>query len=272
LSTALSAAYTSQPDFNRVNAGADASVTGRSSIASSKTDLTYRWNRRLNTVTSLSADIRLQEEKGVGAGSFNSYGIGQEFRYLWSPKFTMVGDVRYSKTAYLDSENGNATVSVLGGVDWDLSRRLRATVRLGQSLRSFDTASEQSSSPHGELSIAYQPSRRNSFTFSSRYGFEEASIPGAEQLVFRNSLSYQRLFSPKLFGSASINLPSYTTSSPGSDVSSSQEVLDASLNLRYIFSRKFNMGMSYSYTQSKTDAGISDYYKNRLFFTGTYDF
>lgn len=271
-STALSAAYTSQPDFNRVNAGADASVTGRSSIASSKTDFTYRWNRRFNTVSSITADIRLQEEKGFGAGSFSSYGLGQEFRYLWSPKFTLVGDVRYSKVAYLDSDNGNSTVSVLGGVDWDLSRKLRATARVGQSLRSFDTVSDQSSSPHGELTVSWQPSRRNSFSFSSRYGFEEASVPGAEQLVFRNSISYQRSFSPKLFGSATFNLPSYTTKSPGTDASSTQKVLDGSLSLRYIFSRKFNVGMSYSYTQSTTDSGLSDYYKNRLFFTGTYDF
>ena len=30
--------------------------------------------------------------------------------------------------------------------------------------------------------------------------------------------------------------------------------------------------LNYSYTDSKTDAGLSDYYRNRIFFTGEYEF
>ncbi len=275
VSTAVTASYQTQPDFSRLNAAADAQVSGASTLASSKTDLTYRWNRHLSTVTSLSADLR-QQENGAsngtgGAGSsYTSYGLGQEFRYLWSPKLTYVAELRYSLVDYLDSDSGSKTVSLLAGADWDVTRRLRATTRLGESIRSFDPVGTKSASPYGEFTLSYQPSRKDTYTASSRYGFEESSIPGAEQLVFRTSLSYQRLFNPKFVGSASLNRISYENKSPLG--TSSQAVLDASLGLKYIFSRKFNMGASYNYTDSKTDSGFTDYYKSRLFLTGAYEF
>jgi hypothetical protein len=171
---------------------------------------------------------------------------------------------------YLDGDLSNDTVSLLAGFDWDVTRHVRATTRLGESIRTFQPSGLSSSSPYGELSLSYQPTRKDTFTGSSRYGFEESSTPGAEQLVFRTSLSYQRLFNPKFVGSASVNKVSYTTKS--GTTSNGQDVLDGSLSLRYFFTRKFKMGASYSYTNSKTDAGVSDYYRNRFFVTGEYEF
>jgi hypothetical protein len=269
LSTGLSASYQTQPDFTRLNAIADADVSGSYTLASSKTDLSYRWNRRLSTVTSFNADIRLQEATS-GSGSFTSFGLGQEIRYLWSPRLTFVADTRYTLVDYIDAESSNKTLSLLIGADWDISRRFRATTRVGESVRTFQPSGVTSSAPFGELALNYQPSRRNTFTLSSRYGFEESSIPGSEQLVFRSSLSYQRLFNPRLVGSLALNKISYETKNAAQ--SSNQDVLDASLNLRYVISRKFKMGTSFSYTNSKTDSGFSDYYRNRFMVTGEYEF
>jgi hypothetical protein len=269
VSTSLSASHQSQPDFTRLNAVNTGGGGGAYTIAGSKTDLSYRWNRRFSTVTSLSADIRLQGGSGVG-GDYTSFGVGQEFRYKASPKLTYSGEVRYSKVLYLEGDNSNDTVTLLVGADWDVTRHTRATVRVGESIRSFQPSGEQSASPFGEFSLSYQPSRKDTFAGSSRYGFEESSQPGAEQLVFRTSLSYQRLFSPKIIGTASINRVSYTTKSAGAEVG--QEVLDGSIGLRYIYTRKMKFGANYSYTNSKTDAGLSDYYRNRIFFTGEYEF
>ena len=274
VSTALSAGHQTQPDFSRLNAGADtAGIGGATTNATSKTDLSYRWSRNFSTVTSLTADLRLQEAGSGGTGSYTSYGLGQEFRYRWSPRLTYVGEVRHAQVSYLDADNGSTTLSILGGADWDLTRRLRTTIRAGQSIRTFDQASEESSSPFGEFSLVYQPSRRDTVTISSRYGFEESSIPGSQQLVFRTSLSGQHLFSPKFVASASINQISYETQAAGSTAASSnQEVFDASLNLRYFYSRKLKFGSSYSYTNSKTDLGRTDYDRSRIFFTGEYEF
>lgn len=277
LSTALSGSHSTQPDYNRINAAADSSGSVASSLASSKTDISYRWSRHFSTVTSLTADVRFQEQaQGSGAsglGSFMSYGIGNEFRYLWSPRLTYVTELRHSTTKYLDSDNGNATISLLAGADWDLTRRLRVTTRLGEAIRTFQPSGTESSSPYGELSLAYQPTRRDSYTFSSRYGFEESSLPGAQQLVFRNSLNFQHLFSPKLTAGAAITRVTYETKAVGSSgAGSSQEVVDGSLNLRYFYSRKVKLGASYSYSNSSTSLGLTDYYKNRVFFTGEYEF
>jgi hypothetical protein len=270
ISTALSASHQTQPDFSRLNSLNAADVNGAYTIGTSKTDLSYRWNRRVSTVTSLTADIREQSGQTTGTGSFMSFGLGQEVRYIWSPRLTLSGEARYAKVDYLEGENSNSTITLLTGVDWDITRHLRATVRLGESIRSFEPQGDDSTSPFGELSLNYQPSRKDTFTLSSRYGFEESSTPGAEQLVFRTSLSYQRLFTPKLVGSASINSVSYETISEGG--SSTQKVLDGSLGLRYFYTRKLKFGANYSYTNSKTDLGISDYYRNRIFFTGEYEF
>ncbi len=75
VSTALSAGHQTQPDFSRLNAGADtAGIGGATTNATSKTDLSYRWSRNFSTVTSLTADLRLQEAGSGGTGSYTSYG------------------------------------------------------------------------------------------------------------------------------------------------------------------------------------------------------
>ena len=274
VSTALSTAYQTQPDFSRLNAGADtAGIGGATTSASSKTDLSYRWSGHFSTVTSLTAELRLQEAGAGGTGSFLSYGLGQELRYRWSPRLTYVGEVRHLQVDYLDADNASTTLSILGGADWDLTRRLRTTIRVGQSIRTFSQTSEGSSSPFGEFSLVYQPSRRDTISVSSRYGFEESAIPGSQQLVFRTSLSAQHLFSPKFVASASLNQISYETKAAGAaGAGSNQEVFDASLNLRYFYSRKLKFGTSYGYTKSKTDLGRSDYDRSRIFITGEYEF
>ena len=277
VSTALSIAHQTQPDFQRVNALANSGAAVAYTIGTSKTDFNYRWSRNFSTVTSFSAESRIQgdTEPGTtsGQGSFTSFGLGQELRYRWSPKLTYVGEVRYAIVDYSDIESKNTTISLLAGADWDLTRRLRATTRVGESIRSFEPAGSNSSSPYGELALIYQPSRKDNVSFSTRYGFEESSIPGAQQLVFRNTASWQHLFSPRLSATGSINSVSYETKAAGTTgAGSGQDVLDGSLNLRYVYSRKLKFGASYNYTSSKTDLGFSDYYKSRIFFTGEYEF
>lgn len=278
VSTALSVSHQTQPDYQRINAQANAANAAVAyTIASSKTDINYRWSRNISTITSLTAESRTQgdTEPGVssGQGSFNSLGLGQELRYRWSPKLTYVGEVRYAMVDYSDVDSSNSTLSLLAGADWDLTRRLRLTTRVGEAIRTFEPSGTDSASPYGELALSYQPSRKNSVSLSTRYGFEESSIPGAQQLVFRNTATWQHLFSPKLSGTASINSISYETKAAGAaGAGSGQDILDGSLGLRYVYSRKIKFGASYNYTSSKTDSGFSDYYKNRIFFTGEYEF
>ena len=282
LSTALSISHQTQPDYQRINAQANASNAAVAyTIASSKTDFNYRWDRNFSTVTSLTAETRIQGDTATtagagtssGQGSFTSYGLGQELRYRWSPKLTYVGEVRYGLVDYSDVDSSNSTISILAGADWDLTRRIRATTRVGEAIRTFEPTGVSSASPYGEFALTYQPSRKNSVSLSTRYGFEESSVPNAQQLVFRNTATWQHLFSPKFSGTASVNSVSYETKAAGaSGAGSGQDVLDGSLGLRYVYSRKLKFGASYNYTSSKTDLGSSDYYKNRIFFTGEYEF
>jgi hypothetical protein len=57
-----------------------------------------------------------------------------------------------------------------------------------------------------------------------------------------------------------------------SDFESSSKVIDGSVSLNYFFSRRFSVNMRYNFTDSSDSLGLRDYTRNRIFFTGRYDF
>jgi hypothetical protein len=166
-------------------------------------------------------------------------------------------------------------VFLLLGADWALSRRLRGTVRVGESIRTFDFTGDAVSTPYVEASASYQPSRRSQFSGSIRYGFESTSIPTQESIVFRTSLGYSYAFSPRLSTQASLNyIKNNVTSGSGTDLetTTASTVLDGSLSLNYLFTRRFSMSAQYSYTFSDGDFITQQYDRSRFFLTSEYNF
>ncbi len=271
-----SISHQTQPDNSLINVN-NTSNGGRAyTNGFLKFDLSYRWGPRFSTDTSFSSQSVFYDKATTGAAdnSFYDLTVGNEFRYIQSRKTTYVFELRYGVTRYLETEVLNsASTFVLVGLDQRWSSHLSSTVRIGESLRSFDTGTGGlQSSPYGELSVSYQPSARSQFGFNSRYGFEQTQTAGQTNITFRNSLSYNRVLSPRLTGTFSMNYVNSVVTTDGTNTSTTQNNADASLSFAYRFSRRFSLSSQLSYTMLTTNLGLQDYDRSRIFFTGTYDF
>lgn len=265
----LSLSYQSQPDYSQVNLVDTPGSSGSYFAGNMKFDLSYRWAPRFSTVTSLTGNSILYEGTRT-ASNYYELGLGNEFRWMQSAKTTWVGELRYSELQYLEGTLGATdTAFLLLGADLSLTRRIRATIRLGESIRSYETGGS-ASTPYGEVSLVYQPTRRDQIVASFRYGFEQTASPTDESVVGRVSAGYTRTFSPRMVGSMNVNYVSTSTTSVGSDVTN--DVFDGSLVLNYMFTRRFSANARYSYTLSTTSTGTNDYDRSRFFLTGEYEF
>lgn len=262
-------AYLSQPDYSQVNVVATPGSSGNYFTGNLKLDLSYRWKPRFSTVTSITGNSILYEERTTS--NYWQAGVGNEFRWLQSPRITWVAETRYTVDQYLEgAQQAFSTAFLLLGADWTLSRRIRSTIRLGETVRTFDSGSSRSS-PYGELGLAYQPTRRDQVSLTARYGFEQTSSANEENVVTRCSASYTRTFSPRLLGSLAGNyVHNQTTSVGGTEATG--DVIDGSLLFQYTFTRRFSINARYSYTLSTSSSGFNDFDRSRIFLTGEYEF
>lgn len=275
--TSASLAYQSQPDYTQANLDTSLGSTGGSYFnGTAKMDLSYRWGPRFSTVSSISANGTSYELEASKTNDVLGATLGQEFRYIWSPHYTWVGEMRYGINSYTNAQERNySDVFLLLGTDWTWSRRLRGTLRLGEQLRKFDSG-DSAISPYAEISTIYQAGARSQFVATTRYGFEPTQRSGEENIGFRTSLAYSRAFSPRLSGNAGINYVHNTITREEGAVAGGAEdatsIYDSSLSLNYMFSRRLSVNARYSYTLRSSSTGTSDYDRSRLTFTGQYEF
>jgi opacity protein-like surface antigen len=269
----VSAAYLSQPDV-RVISGPTRQV-GDYLTYNSKFDLSYQFNKRVSTVTSVTLGLLNYMNAIQQLNNTYSVGIGEELRYTKSAKLTWVGEVRAATTTY---PNGPArdskTYFLLVGADYAYSRRLSGIIRVGESVRSFDAGGGAASAPYLETTAAYRFSNRGSLSWNSRFGFEEPQDANSEVLVFRTTLSAVQAFTARLRGSASIGYINRVTSSTQSlnntDITGSTYTFD--LGLDYALTKKFSVNASYSFIDDVSSLEGSDYYRNQFFLGAQYTF
>ena len=270
--TSVSLAYQSQPDYSQANLDPTLGSSGGSYFnGTAKMDLSYRWGPRFSTVSSITANGTSYELESSKLNDVYGATLGQEFRYIWSPHYTWVGELRYGFNTYVNAlDRDYNDVFLLLGTDWTWSRRLRGTIRLGEQLRKFEVGGN-STAPYAEVSAIYQTGSRSQLIATSRYGFEPTQRVGEENIAFRANLAYSRAFSPRLSGNVGINyVTNAITSELGSD--DTTNIYDTNLSLNYTFSRRFSLSGRYSYTLRSSTTGTSDYDRSRLFFTGQYEF
>jgi hypothetical protein len=264
-----SMSYQSEPDYSQINVSDTAGGGGGFFVGNVKLDLSYRWAARFSTVTSVTgSSILYSGDRSVG--SFYDVGLGNEFRYTQSRRTTWVLEGRYSHLQYLEALDGAiSTFFFLLGSDWTVSRRLRTTLRIGQTVRKFPTGGN-ASSPYGEVGVFYQPTRRDQLSLTGRYGFEQTASADEQSVVGRVSVGYTRTFSPRFQGSLTANYVRSAVTNRGFE--NTTTLYDAALVLQYMFTRRFSMNARYSYTLSKTEIGQSDFDRTRFFLTGEYEF
>ena len=282
-------AYIAQPDVSRINtpdrlgAGDIVNAQGRLSLA-------YRLTPRLSTTLSVGQNAIFYLKKngatqattgttastlGVNPQNGNNYETtySAEIRYLWKPRYTLLGEFRHVLISYPDTPTLDSSSNLLLiGADMKLSSRISATIRLGESIRTYDQSGKSNSSPYGEASLDYRLSPTSAVQWNSRYGYEESSSADIQTLSYRTSLSYLKNFTPRFHvaGTASAYHRTGSASSGGNNMT--EDTFDISVSLQYHVTQQFNLSASFSFTTLLSSTREQDYDRSRVFFGGEYTF
>ncbi len=202
----LGANYQTEPDFSQPNQ--PTSNQGGSHLSvNAKADLSYRLTPRFSSVTSVSYTSLHAAEKTQRSGDYGETTFGTELRYLFSPRLTLLGELRYSSSMHQDDIAQDTTsYFLLVGGELTLTRRFSASVRLGETMQTYTEGGSKSSSPYLEATLDYRLARATTVQWNARYGFENSGNSHSQSTVARSGLVLTQIFSPRLQGSLSLNL------------------------------------------------------------------
>ncbi|MCE9611059.1 MAG: outer membrane beta-barrel protein [Chthoniobacter sp.] len=265
------ASYQTQPDLTQVNTSTR--QTGPLLNLSSKLDLSYRITPRLSTVGSINYGGLRYQEATEQLGDYDTFTFGEEVRYLFSPRFTFLGEVRYSTTSYTGARDRDShTLFGLLGTELALSRLFTATVRIGVAQRTFDESGISATSPYGEATLAYRLAKATVIQFNGRFGFEEPPDAQSKLVSLRVGLSLSQSFSPRLRGTLGSNVVRQTTTSDVTDIETVTNTVDSTIGFEYTLDRRWTLNANYSYVREFGSNSARDYYRNRIFVGAEYDF
>ena len=200
----VDSSYQSQPDFSQPNLPTSNNV-GPYLNTNVKADLSYRLTPRFSTVTSVSYSALTYEEQTQSNANYASTTFGTELRYLFSPRLTLLGELRYSSDMHANDARLNTTsyFLILGG-ELTLSKRFNTSLRLGEVVQSFSESQTKASSPYAEATLNYRLGQGTTIQFNARYGYEESGSGEYPNLVARSGLQMTQIFSPRLQGTAGL--------------------------------------------------------------------
>jgi len=205
------------------------------------------------------------------ANSFSQITYGVQLRYLFSPLLTFVGEGRYSPISYPSNPTLDGdSYFLLVGTDLTLSRRLSATIRMGEQIRSFEEAGVSKSSPFLEFSSTYALSRATSLQWNAHYGLEEPPDEITTVEVLRTGLTLSEALTPRLIANLTSNLVREVYTNDVSSVQTVQNTFEANIGLTYTLSRRWTFSLNYTYDVLFSAGVAEDYYRNRIFLTGNY--
>jgi len=273
----VNSSYQDQPNLSQVNTST--LQAGSFLTTNAKVDMTYRFSPRISTVGSLSYNALKYEQTTQQFSDNREFILGAEVRYLFSPHLTLLTEVRYSTIAYPTTSNRDAhSVFGLVGGEWAMSRRFSGTLRLGVEQRTFVNSNTDATSPYGEATMTYQLAKATVLRLNGRYGQEAPQDAESNLVSLRAGLSLVQSFSPRLRGTIGTNVVRQNTTTIVNDATSAanpaniQNTVDAAFGFEYTLSRHWTLNANYSYVTGFGTLEANDYYRNRIFFGGEYDF
>lgn len=272
LTAQVNIAYLSQPDLSRANTP-ERQIRGDIINSLGRFDLTYRLTPRTSTTTSVSYFGNRYTEKVEQISNYDQWTLGLQANYLWKPRLTLIVEARHATTAYPNNKNLDSDTNfLLVGGEFVLNQRISGSLRFGGTLKTFKTSGDSQVAPYLESSLVYRSTARSSVTWTNRFGFEESNSPDEERLVYRSTINYAYAFTPRLSGSASINLLHEISTNKVADSEFTQDTFDAALGLGYQWTKDFNVYGNYTFTIVNSNTGTQDYIRNRISFGGQITF
>jgi opacity protein-like surface antigen len=283
-----SLSYQAQPNFSALNA--PTRVGGGSYIqGASRLNLSYLWSARLQTNTSYSYNTTLHEKSEAKTGDSYQNTLGNEWRYLYSPRTSLVAEARVMETTNPKNQTADSrSYFLLLGYDYAFTQRLRTTLRAGNQMVSFQSGGASQSSPYVEATLTYIYGHQSTLTWTNRYGLEQTSSVTQKTSSIRSGLNINHVVTARITAVAGINYNRQTTESstqtvyldffgtpvpytiPGSSVTEQQ--FNCVLGLQYLVTPKLTLTANYTFTDILSTIKTADYLRSQFSLGASYTF
>lgn len=271
LSAAVNASYLAEPEF-----ATDLGPARRANYFSTSDNFTasYKLSPRLSIDSVYRLGLVKYEDQLVSLVQDRvDYTLEESFHYSWSPRTALTVEYTYGLIDYDTFPRDSSTQTVVGGLDYQISPLLKATIRGGASFRKLKVGNSQTTiNPDGSASLAYALGRSTSVSWTIGYSIEEPDFSETlSQTTFRTrtglQLSYQftRLLSANLGLNYNhdVNSGSLASASPAAGRQEfTQDGLGLVLGARYIITNRIALALGFSHSEIKAATAIGSYSSN----------
>jgi len=294
ISGVINASYLTQPNFAAQNSPVS-TTSGNYILLNDRINLSYLWTSRIQTNTSYSLASTLYQEQKSQRGDLYDSTLGNEFRFLLTPRTTFVIEGRANSTTYPNQPGGDSmSYFLLMGGDYSFSSRLNSTLRLGDEIREFNIGGSQSS-PYGEFTSTYIYGHQSTLSWNNRFGMDDSSQQTQKITSFRTGLSLNHVLTAKITGILGLNYNrtdtttgSQTVIAPNIDPSSPfygylfpqtfpgvtqiQNQFSGNVGLRFNVNQRISLNINYTLTQVTGMPASVNYFRQQIFLGGSYTF
>jgi len=263
----LDGGYQAEPDF-----GSDAGPSARAGSFFHTNDTissTYEWSREWSSVSSYSFRlIRYNDSQTAAVTDRQEHTFGEQLRYQWSPTVVLVGEYRFETIDYVTAPRDSETSFILGGLDTQLSRRLKIGLRGGATFRHMELSND-ATDPHFEGSLDYAAGRDSTLRFTTSYSVEETGLQAAvSRTTFRTGLELIYGFSARIRSTLGFDYHhdenSQQIAIAGPAPHFSEDAIAVSLGLSYQINRRLTTNLNFDHSDVITEIPASDYSRNRV--------
>jgi hypothetical protein len=267
----VNSAYLSQPDLSRPDTP-ERQIRGDLLNTLARVDAAYRFTPRFSMTLSTNYAGNRYTEAAEQTGDYDNWTVGVQATYLWKARLSLLTEFRHSLIQYSQNSSLNASTDyLLVGGDFALNPRLAGSIRVGVARKSFEAGGTQAT-PYAETTTIYRSTARSSVSWLNRFGFEEAFSPEQKRLVYRSTIAYLYAFTPRLRGTAAINLIHEILTNDKTDLDIGQDTFDANLGLDYQWTRDLSVNAGYSFTLVDSSVENTSYFRNRVSVGASYAF
>lgn len=201
--------------------------------------------------------------------------FGGSLDYAVLPELKAVAEFRHQDVYYrkLGETKNKRSDFVMGGLDYDLARKLSASGRFGYEWR--DRASERSTtSPYAEASLKYDYAPASYLAGGYGYTLEESSDTArfTDTKIHRLFLNLQHRVTALITASASVSFEPSELQGRRGQASIDEDTVRSGVALSYLPTKNWTISASYDFDRTDSDDAVRNLKRERVGVSAIYSY